>query len=280
MFRASSKSSASGCRGRDESHLYAGVSRRTAPRPASTFMRYQALACDYDGTIAERGVVTPATRAALERFRASGRRVELVTGRLLPDLERVCPDWSIFDAIVAENGAVYLRPPAHEARALGAPPPDSLMDRLRAAEVTPLVRGQVIVATSQPFEVQVMDAIRVLGLELHVIFNKGAVMVLPSGINKATGLDAALADLGLSRHDVVGIGDAENDHAFLARCGLAVAVADALPSLQAEADIVTRGGAGAGAVEIVEALLADDSALAPRAGRGEIEIGKRLDGDL
>lgn len=242
-------------------------------------MRYQALACDYDGTIAERGVVTPATRDALARLRSSGRRVVLVTGRILEDLQRVCPDWSIFDAIVAENGAVYLRPPAREPRLLGAPPPDALLERLRAAGATPLVRGHVILATSQPFEVQAMDAIRVLGLELHVIFNKGAVMVLPSGINKATGLDAALADLGLSRHDVVGIGDAENDHAFLARCGLSVAVADALPSLKAEADVVARGGAGTGAVEIIEALLADDAALVPRAGRGEIAIGKRADGD-
>jgi hydroxymethylpyrimidine pyrophosphatase-like HAD family hydrolase len=241
-------------------------------------MRYQALACDYDGTIAERGVVAPATRAALARFRASGRRVVLVTGRFLDDLERVCPDRSIFDAIVAENGAVYLRPPAREPRLLGPPPPDALMDRLRAVGVTPLVQGQVIVATVQPYEAQVMDAIRTLGLELQVIFNKGAVMVLPSGVNKATGLGAALAELGLSAHDVVGIGDAENDHAFLARCGLAVAVADALPSLQAEADIVTRGGAGAGAVEIIEALLADDAKLTARAGRGQIAIGKRADG--
>ena len=243
-------------------------------------MRYHALACDYDGTIAERGVVTPATRDALQRLRASGRRVVLVTGRILGDLERVCPDLSMFDAIVAENGAVYLRPPAREARLLGPAPPDALIERLRGRNVTPLARGAVIVATSQPYEVDVMDAIRVLGLELQVIFNKGAVMVLPSGINKAAGLEVALADLGLSAHEVVGIGDAENDHAFLARCGLSVAVADALPSVRDEADIVTRGGAGAGAVEIVEALLADDSALAPRAGRGEIEIGKRLDGDL
>src|SRR5262252_6772835 len=122
-------------------------------------MRYQALACDYDGTIAERGVVTPPTRAALERLRASGRRVVLVTGRILDDLARVCPDWSIFDAIVAENGAVTLRPPAREPRLLGAPPPDALIERLRARGVTPLVRGAVIVATSQPFELEVMDAI-------------------------------------------------------------------------------------------------------------------------
>jgi hydroxymethylpyrimidine pyrophosphatase-like HAD family hydrolase len=227
-------------------------------------MPYQALACDYDGTIAERGVVTPSTRAALERFRASGRRVVLVTGRILRDLARVCPDWSIFDAIVAENGAVYARPPTREPRLLGPPPPDMLIERLRAAGATPLVRGEVIVATSQPYEAQVSDAIRVLGLELHVILNKGALMVLPSGIDKASGLDAALVDLGLSAHDVVGVGDAENDHAFLARCGLSVAVADALASLKAEADVVTRGGAGAGVVELIEALLADDATLAAR----------------
>ena len=59
--------------------------------------------------------------------------------------------------------------------------------------------------------------IRDLGLELQVIFNKGAVMVLPSGVNKAIGLAAALRDLGLSPHNVVGVGDAENDHAFLSR---------------------------------------------------------------
>ena len=57
-------------------------------------MRYHALACDYDGTIAESGVVTPATRDALERLRASGRRIVLVTGRTLEDLDRVCPDQS------------------------------------------------------------------------------------------------------------------------------------------------------------------------------------------
>jgi len=241
-------------------------------------MRYQALACDYDGTIAERGVVAPATRDALARLRASGRRVVLVTGRRLDDLERVCPDWSIFDAIVAENGAVYVRPPAREPRLLGPPPPEALLQRLRERGVTPLAPGGVIVATSQPYEVEVVEAIRDLGLELHVIFNKGAVMVLPSGINKATGLEVALTDLGLSAHNVVGVGDAENDHAFLSSCGLAVAVADALPSLKDAADVVTRGGAGAGVVDIVDALLADDGAsLAVRRERHEIAIGTRAD---
>jgi hydroxymethylpyrimidine pyrophosphatase-like HAD family hydrolase len=61
--------------------------------------------------------------------------------------------------------------------------------------------------------------IRELGLELQIIFNKGAVMVLPAGVSKASGLEAALALLELLPHDVAGIGDAENDHAFLRLCG-------------------------------------------------------------
>jgi hydroxymethylpyrimidine pyrophosphatase-like HAD family hydrolase len=50
-------------------------------------------------------------------------------------------------------------------------------------------------------------------------------MVLPSGINKASGLQAALEMLGLSARTVIGVGDAENDHSFLEICGLPVAVA-------------------------------------------------------
>ena len=59
--------------------------------------------------------------------------------------------------------------------------------------------GRVIVATWEPHETIVLETIRDLGLELQVIFNKGAVMVLPAGVNKATGLAAALEQLGLSR---------------------------------------------------------------------------------
>jgi hydroxymethylpyrimidine pyrophosphatase-like HAD family hydrolase len=39
-----------------------------------------ALATDYDGTLASQGMVDAATLAALERFKATGRRLILVTG--------------------------------------------------------------------------------------------------------------------------------------------------------------------------------------------------------
>ena len=74
-------------------------------------MLVHVLACDYDGTIAPGGVVSPDTRAALARVRQSGRRLVLVTGRMLDELRAVCPDLdAMFDAVVAENGALLYRP--------------------------------------------------------------------------------------------------------------------------------------------------------------------------
>jgi hydroxymethylpyrimidine pyrophosphatase-like HAD family hydrolase len=120
----------------------------------------------------------------------------------------------------------------------------------------------------------VLDVIRELGLERQVIFNKGAVMILPSGMNKATGLAAALDELGLSPHNCVAIGDAENDHAFLGRAECGVAVANALLSLKKAADLVTNGDHGAGVRELIERILASDLVeLGPRLTRHAIPLG-------
>ena len=155
-------------------------------------MRYIALACDYDGTIAADGLVDPSTLKSLQQLRESGRRLILVTGRELPDLLRVLPHIDVFDRVVAENGALVYRPDTRTETALGPPPRPEFVESLRRRGVTPLSVGRVIVATWEPQQEAVLEAIRELGLELQVIFNKGAVMVLPSGVNKATGLTAAL----------------------------------------------------------------------------------------
>jgi hydroxymethylpyrimidine pyrophosphatase-like HAD family hydrolase len=223
-------------------------------------LRYYALACDYDGTLALHGRVDQPTLEALERVRASGRKLILVTGRQLADLLEAFPRADLFDRIVAENGAVVYAPSDRSERSLADPPAEQFVAALRGRGVTPVSVGRVIVATCTPHEAVVLDVIRDLGLELQVICNKGAVMVLPSGVDKATGLDVALLELGLSRHDTVGIGDAENDHAFLRRCECSVAVANALPIVKERADLVTQGDHGAGVVELINRLLADDLA--------------------
>ena len=239
-------------------------------------MQIIAVATDYDGTLAKDGQVFPETVAALERFRQSGRKLIMVTGRELPDLQSVFDRLDLFDRVVVENGALLYRPETKEATPLGDPPPPGFIDRLRASGI-PLSVGRSIVATVEPHEKVVLDAIREFGLELQIIFNKGAVMVLPAGVNKATGLVAALDELCLSRHNIAGIGDAENDHAFLKICGAGVTVANALPSLKAEADIVTEGARGAGVEELIDRILEDDLASLPRT-RGCVALAESTEG--
>jgi hypothetical protein len=150
---------------------------------------------------------------------------------------------------------------------------------LRERGVAPVSVGRSIVATWEPHQTAVLSAIHDLGLELQVIFNKGAVMVLPAGVNKATGLDVALAELHLSPHSVVGVGDAENDHAFLARCECAVAVSNALPLLKERADFVTGADHGAGVEELITELLDNDLCdREPRLARHQVLLGRRPEG--
>ncbi len=242
-------------------------------------MRYFALATDYDGTLASEGIVAPSTLAALKRLKDSGRKPILVTGRQLDDLLQVFPEYPIFDRIVTDNGAVIYSPASRETKALGEPPPPGFIEALRFRGV-PLTVGQVIVATVEPYDATVLEVIREQGLELQVIYNKGSVMILPSGLNKRSGLAAALAELGLSRHNTVAVGDAENDHALLGLCELGVAVANAIPALKQRADLTTTLPAGLGVEELIDELLLNDLAgVEPRRADQQIVLGKRVDSD-
>jgi hypothetical protein len=217
-------------------------------------MRFRALATDFDGTLAHDGVVDDETIRALRRLRESGRKLLLVTGRELPSLFNTFPHSNVFDLIVAENGAVLCDPLTGSIASLAEPPPPALIEALEHANV-PLSVGHSIVATVTPHEHVVLQAIRDQRLEWHVIFNKESVMALPSDVNKATGLAAALRVLGLAVSEVVGVGDAENDEAFLKACGLSVAVSNALAQVKAQVDFTTAGARGDGVRELIERLL-------------------------
>jgi hydroxymethylpyrimidine pyrophosphatase-like HAD family hydrolase len=221
-------------------------------------MQYQALATDYDGTLAHDSHVQEETLVALRRLKDSGRKVILVTGRELPELESVFPEYQLCDAIVAENGGLLWWPGERREEVLGEGVPAAFLKEIASRGVHPYSVGKVVFATWRPHEGAVLEIIQSLGIEYHIIFNKRAVMVLPSGVNKATGLKRVLKRLEISPHHVVGIGDAENDHAFLESCAVAVAVANALPALQERCDIVTQQAHGGGVIELIDRLLADD----------------------
>jgi HAD superfamily hydrolase (TIGR01484 family) len=245
-------------------------------------MTYLALATDYDGTIADEGAVDAATVSALQRWREAGRRLILVTGRMLDDWLAVFPQYApleLFDWVVTENGAVLYHPPSQTVKLLADPPPADFGQRLRqqvgdgskifqaadSGEFAKLIQsgkldafaaGRVIVSTWQPYDAEATALIQELELDLQVILNKRAVMILPNGIDKAFGLQAVLQELNLTPAQTVGVGDAENDLHMLRFCGLAAAVANALPAVKAEADWVAASARGAGVVELIDHLLA------------------------
>src|ERR671924_1841298 len=238
------------------------------------------LACDYDGTIADGGRCSPEIAQALARVRESGRKVLLVTGRMLPDLRNVCVDVDrMFDAVVAENGALLYFTETREAKTLGDAPESALIEELRRHGV-PFDLGSSIVATSEAYADAALAAIRDTGVERTLVFNKGALMLLPGGVTKGTGLDAALTVLALSPHNMVGVGDAENDHAFLAMSECAVAVADAIPALRERADYVTRAPGSRGVMEFIEEHLVNDlAALLPRLTRHRLPLSEAADAE-
>ena len=224
-------------------------------------LRWQAIATDYDGTLANNGRVAKDTLQTLQRVRESGRKVVLITGRELESLQSVFTEVGIFDLIVAENGALLYHPSTGKEKLLGKILPVAFVEKLRQSGANPLSVGRSIVATVRPYEAAVYRAIRELGLDLQVIFNRESVMTLPAGVDKATGFRAALAELSLASASVVGFGDAENDFAFLRLCGFSVAVANAIPSLKERVDLVTSGEDGAGVVEVLQKLLTTEDSL-------------------
>ena len=251
------------------------LARQACRREWKFGVNFEALATDYDDTLAQFGRTDAPTLQALQRVKQSGRKLILVTGRVLPDLKRVFPEITLFDLVVAENGALLYDPHRDEETLLAEPPPEDFVATLRDFCITPLEVGRTIVATREPNESIVLATIRDLGLEHHIIFNKGAVMVLPPNVNKAFGLEAALSRLGLSPRNVVGIGDAENDHAFLDACGCAVAVGNALPALKEKADLVVKPR-GQGVVEVANLLLAGGLRRSQRVTHGTAspEVGR------
>src|SRR5437899_10628904 len=110
-------------------------------------MRYLVLACDFDGTLAHDGHVEEPVTAALQRLRASGRRLVMVTGRELADLAQVFHNFELFEYVVAENGGTLYHPATDAERPLAPAPSEHLTRALASRGVAPLSVGRAIVAT-------------------------------------------------------------------------------------------------------------------------------------
>lgn len=239
-------------------------------------MKFCVLALDYDGTIAENGKPHPAVLEAIQEARALGIVVVLVTGRILSDLKRVGGDLNVFDAVVAENGAV-LAFASGRTRVLGRPPPLALLDELCRDKVEFSV-GDCVLEADASSAPRILRTVQKLELPLMLAFNRSRVMLLPQGISKATGLREALDTLRLSLHNCIAIGDAENDIQLLEASEIGVAVGWGSKSLREIADEVLPGNGPAAVADYIRAAVKNTKLPPNRVDRRRVLLGQTVDG--
>ena len=235
----------------------------------------RAIAVDLDGTIAQHDQVSDVALAALKEARAGGTAALLVTGRTLAGLDAQFAGlraW--FDVVVAENGAVLQR--GNDIRDLADPLGPVLSRHLTAAGIRHAV-GRVIVACSAEDDHRVQAVLAEKGLDPHLVRNRTELMIIPAGISKGTGFLAALHELGLSQHNTIAFGDAENDLSLLHTAEIGVAVANALPSVKAFADLVADEPDGAGVAAVLRGPVVHGLRTLDLA-RHHIRIGEFVEG--
>lgn len=241
-------------------------------------MRFTVLALDYDGTIARDGVLDPSVREAIAEVRARGITVAIVTGRILDELREAAGDLRFVDAVVAENGAVITFPESGYADALAVPVSPALPAELRRRDV-PIAVGQCVIEADATFAPVFLKVIHRLELPYVLVFNRGRLMALPSGVNKASGLREALRTLRLSVHNAMAIGDAENDHDMLEACELGVAVEWGSQALKARADHVLPGTGPESVAAFIRQAAANRRLAPQHVGRRRLVLGEGARGE-
>lgn len=239
-------------------------------------MYCRVIACDFDGTGATNGHPAPELYAALAAARLHGIVTLLVTGRVLEDVQRACVELSSFDAVVAENGAVVYLCSLGRIIQIGSPPPDHFLGELRAQGV-PFHTGNVIVGTWEQHANKLLELIRRFGIDGQLVFNRAALMVLPSGINKGVGIRRALEELGRSERNLIAFGDAENDIPMFLDAEVAVAARGSVPAVAALADDSLSQPGGAGVALYIRRLL-ERGGIVKSPARHAVMLGKTSEG--
>lgn len=211
---------------------------------------YRLLAFDYDETLATDGQMHPSAAQALAEARDAGWRLALVTGRTFGRVVEICPTLHLFDLVVPENGCLLHVPAAGTVETLAAGPIDRLRAGLDAAAI-PFFPGRVVTITKRHHEAAVRALLESDGLAFDCYPNRPAVMIVPRGASKATGLAAGLGRLGIRPHEVIAVGDDENDLAMFGAVGLRVAVGNAIDAVKAAADLVLDAPNGEGVAAFV-----------------------------
>jgi hypothetical protein len=218
------------------------------------------IAVDVDGTLYDGVEVAPEAVTALRRAHDDGHVVVVVTGRRWEGLELVVPDvLAVADSVVCEEGGVIVDMHAGEVRLLADAVEPDLVAALVEAGVAPLDIGHVVVGAPAEF-IEVVAAVRQrVGSTRRLVRNKASVALAPPGCDKATGLRAAISELGAHDVPIIAIGDAANDLPMFAEATIAVGVANADDAVRSSGVPLTTASAGLGVAEALQQYLAPAS---------------------
>jgi hydroxymethylpyrimidine pyrophosphatase-like HAD family hydrolase len=229
---------------------------------------FRALACD-DGTLAWHDTILP---VAVQRAREAGLRVILVTSRTFFDLTRVCAPLELFDAAVAENGAVLYYPREGMIRDQAPPPPAQLLAELDRRGIL-YQRGRVIVAAARADERRIREALAAVHVSRELVHDQAALSLLPAGVSKGAGVRQVLQTFGLSPHDVLAVGGGDNEAGLFEACGWAGCPEDARPDLRARADWVFPGVDGEAITRAIVGPILGDRLECARSARHRVMLG-------
>jgi len=235
-------------------------------------MLIKALACDLGGTLAVGDRISSKVRETLQRVRQAGVRLILVTGRTFFEVTRVCDCLELFDAVVAENGAVVYYPASAMIRDHELAVPARLSAELDQRGIQ-YQTGRVIIGAARGDEVAVREALAGARVTRDVIHDRGGLMLVPAGVSKGSGVQQVLRTLGLSPHDVLAIGDGESDLPLFDACGFSACPGDSIGSVRERVDWVLPGGHGDDVASGIAELVLEPRVLVQRLTRHRIALG-------
>lgn len=214
----------------------------------------RALLTDLDRTLTGPDLrLGPAVRERLAELRRHRVAVVVVSGRTLPHMLALGLDEAC-DGIVAENGGIVCLPREHIYEVLD-PGFADLARRALGPLASSFEWGRALASGPRNLAEAASKALDRAGVRHGLSFNAEEVMLLPPGVDKATGARRALARLGIGVASTAAIGDGENDVPMLRLAKLSAAPANAAPEAKAAAQVQLTAGHDEGFLLFTAAIL-------------------------
>ena len=226
--------------------------------------KFRAFAVDIDGTLTENGggAIHLGALAKLRHLEKLGYNVIYVTGRSSIEAYVLAVFGGTTRIAVGENGgAITIAPQEHKLLASKqkcVAGYELLRKNIDGVEIKPVFPRMTEVVMQRTFDLE--QGQRILDenhLDLYLSDSKYAYHINEKGMDKGTGLKAALQLLKLDPTQAIAIGDSETDIPLFDECGYSIALGHAEEGVKARAKQVVRGREGSGLVEAIDLVALD-----------------------